>query len=123
VNDTVVTDSVKRFKWVGTRPIRPDGVPKVTGRAMYGADYKLPGMLYGKVLRSPHAHARIGGIETAAARAAPPRSAAMRSATASAALRSIFPAKKARTRLWNRFSFLSLGTMARIARNSRSFRG
>ena len=38
MNDTVVTDSVKRFKWVGTRPIRPDGVPKVTGRAMYGAD-------------------------------------------------------------------------------------
>ena len=37
MNDTVVTNSVKRFKWVGTRPIRPDGVPKVTGRAMYGA--------------------------------------------------------------------------------------
>ncbi len=45
MNDTVVTDSVKRFKWVGTRPIRPDGIPKVTGRAMYRADYKLPGML------------------------------------------------------------------------------
>ena len=67
MNDTVVTDSVKRFKWVGTRPIRPDGVPKVTGRAMYGADYKLPGMLYGKVLRSPHAHARIRSIDTSAA--------------------------------------------------------
>ena len=48
MNDTVVTNSVKRFKWVGTRPIRPDGVPKVTGRAMYGGDYKLPGMLYGR---------------------------------------------------------------------------
>ena len=46
MNDTIVTDSVKRFKWVGSRPIRPDGVPKVTGRAMYGADYRLPGMLY-----------------------------------------------------------------------------
>jgi CO/xanthine dehydrogenase Mo-binding subunit len=67
VNDTVVTDSVKRFKWVGTRPIRPDGVPKVTGRAMYGGDYKLPGMLYGKILRSPHAHARIRSIDTSAA--------------------------------------------------------
>ena len=48
-----------RYKWVGTRPIRPDGVPKVTGRAMYGADLTMPGALYGKVLRSPHAHARI----------------------------------------------------------------
>ena len=71
MNDTVVTNSVKRFKWVGTRPIRPDGVPKVTGRAMYGADYKLPGMLYGKVLRSPHAHARIRSIDTSAAEKLP----------------------------------------------------
>jgi CO/xanthine dehydrogenase Mo-binding subunit len=68
VNDTaIVTDSVKRFKWVGTRPIRPDGVPKVTGRAQYGADLKLPGMIYGKVLRSPHAHAKIISIDTTAA--------------------------------------------------------
>ena len=72
MNDsTIVTDSVKRFKWVGTRPIRPDGVPKVTGRALYGADLKLPGMLYGKVLRSPHAHARILSIDTSAAAALP----------------------------------------------------
>jgi CO/xanthine dehydrogenase Mo-binding subunit len=70
VNDsTIVTDSVKRFKWVGTRPIRPDGVPKVTGRAQYGADYALPGMLVGKILRSPHAHARIKSIDTSAAEA------------------------------------------------------
>ena len=41
----------KGFKWVGTRPIRPDGVPKVTGRAMYGADMAMPGMLWGKVIR------------------------------------------------------------------------
>ena len=47
------------FKVIGTRPIRPDGADKVTGRAVYGADMRLPGMLYGKVLRSPHAHARI----------------------------------------------------------------
>src|SRR3954454_4348779 len=68
MNDsTIVTDSVKRFKWVGTRPIRPDGVPKVTGRALYGADLKLPGMIYGKILRSPHAHARIKSIDTSAA--------------------------------------------------------
>ena len=72
MNDpTIVTDSVKRFKWVGTRPIRPDGVPKVTGRALYGADLKLPGMLYGKLLRSPHAHARIRSIDTSAAEALP----------------------------------------------------
>ncbi|MSP02558.1 MAG: xanthine dehydrogenase family protein molybdopterin-binding subunit [Acetobacteraceae bacterium] len=72
MNDsTIVTDSVKRFKWVGTRPIRPDGVPKVTGRAMYGADLKLPGMIYGKVLRSPHAHARILKIDTSKAEALP----------------------------------------------------
>ena len=45
------------FKWVGSRPVRPDGVPKVTGAAKFGADYHLPGMLYGKVLRSPHPHA------------------------------------------------------------------
>ena len=42
---TIITDSVKRFKWVGTRPIRPDGVDKVTGRALFGADMKMPGML------------------------------------------------------------------------------
>src|SRR6202451_244281 len=72
MNDsTIVTDSVKRFKWVGTRPIRPDGVPKVTGRALYGADLKLPGMLYSKILRSPHAHARILSIDTSAAEKLP----------------------------------------------------
>ncbi|HYM72702.1 MAG TPA: xanthine dehydrogenase family protein molybdopterin-binding subunit [Stellaceae bacterium] len=60
-----------RYKWVGTRPIRPDGVPKVTGRAMYGADLALPGTLYGKVVRSPHAHARIRSINTEKAKALP----------------------------------------------------
>ena len=51
------------FKVIGTRPIRHDGFDKVTGRAKYGADYVLPGMLHGKVLRSPHAHARIKSID------------------------------------------------------------
>jgi len=60
-----------RFKWVGTRPIRPDGVPKVTGRAMYGADFATAGTLYGKVIRSPHAHARIRSIDTSKAEALP----------------------------------------------------
>src|SRR5271163_5270064 len=50
------------FKVIGTRPIRHDGVDKVTGRAKYGADYAFPGMLFGKVLRSPHAHANIKSI-------------------------------------------------------------
>jgi xanthine dehydrogenase molybdenum-binding subunit len=50
------------FRVIGTRPIRHDGVEKVTGRAKYGADYSFPGMLHGKVLRSPHAHARIKSI-------------------------------------------------------------
>ncbi len=60
-----------RFKWVGTRPIRPDGVPKVTGRAMYGADFATAGTLYGKVVRSPHAHARIRSIDASKAEALP----------------------------------------------------
>ena len=50
------------FRVIGTRPVRHDGVDKVTGRAKYGADYAFPGMLHGKVLRSPHAHARIKSI-------------------------------------------------------------
>lgn len=50
------------FKVIGTRPVRHDGVDKVTGRARYGADYSFPDMLHGKVLRSPHAHARIISI-------------------------------------------------------------
>ncbi len=55
------------LKVVGTRPIRPDGVDKVTGRAMFGADMVLPGMLWGKVKRSPHAHAKIVSIDASKA--------------------------------------------------------
>ncbi|MBF6569721.1 MAG: xanthine dehydrogenase family protein molybdopterin-binding subunit [Candidatus Binataceae bacterium] len=50
------------YRVIGTRPVRPDGIDKVTGRAQYAADFYLPGMLFGKVLRSPHAHARIKSI-------------------------------------------------------------
>ncbi|MDX1576442.1 MAG: molybdopterin cofactor-binding domain-containing protein, partial [Kiloniellales bacterium] len=57
------------FRQVGTRPVRPDGVDKVTGRAKFGADHKLPGMLIGRVLRSPHPHARIRAIDTSKAEA------------------------------------------------------
>lgn len=59
------------FRHIGTRPIRPDGLDKVTGRANFGADYQLPGMLQGRILRSPHAHARIKSIDTSAALATP----------------------------------------------------
>ena len=59
------------YTTVGTSPIRPDGVDKVTGRAQFGADIHLPGMLYGVVRRSPHAHARIVAIDTRAAEALP----------------------------------------------------
>ena len=64
-----MNEQPKQFKWVGTRTIRPDGVDKVTGRAMYGADLTLPGMLEGKVVRSPHAHAKIISIDTSKAAA------------------------------------------------------
>ncbi len=63
--------STKEYKVIGKRPIRHDGVDKVTGKALYGADIHLPGMLYGKVLRSPHAHARIKRIDTSKAEAFP----------------------------------------------------
>ncbi|HVZ02361.1 MAG TPA: xanthine dehydrogenase family protein molybdopterin-binding subunit [Dongiaceae bacterium] len=53
----------RKFKVIGTRPIRPDGIDKVTGRARFGADAVAPGMLIGRVLRSPHAHARIKSID------------------------------------------------------------
>ena len=56
---------------VGTRPIRHDGTDKVTGRARYGADIKLSGLLQGYVLRSPHAHARIVSIDTSKAAEVP----------------------------------------------------
>ena len=58
----MASPTTQQFKVIGTRPVRPDGVDKVTGRAKYGADYSFPGMLHGKVLRSPHAHARIKSI-------------------------------------------------------------
>ena len=56
--------SERKFKYVGTRPIRHDGFDKVTGRAQFGADQNLPGMLQGAILRSPHAHAHIRSIDT-----------------------------------------------------------
>ena len=57
------------FKWVGKNTQRPDGPDKVTGRARYGDDMIVPGMLHGKTLRSPHAHAKIISIDTSEAEA------------------------------------------------------
>jgi CO/xanthine dehydrogenase Mo-binding subunit len=57
------------FTFVGTSPDRPDGMDKVTGRAKFGADATAPGMLFGAIVRSPHAHARIVKIDTSKAEA------------------------------------------------------
>ena len=66
-----VNDTNGKYRVIGTRPIRHDGTDKVTGRAMYGADIKLSGMLHGAILRSPHAHARIKSIDVSKARLFP----------------------------------------------------
>ena len=58
-------------KWIGQRTLRPDGLDKVTGRAAYAADTTMPGMIWGKVLRSPHPHARIKSIDTSKAEKLP----------------------------------------------------
>jgi CO/xanthine dehydrogenase Mo-binding subunit len=63
----IVTDN----KWIGQRTVRPDGVDKVTGRAAFAADTTMPGMIWGKVLRSPHPHARIRAIDTSKAEKLP----------------------------------------------------
>ena len=61
-NDSKFTN--QKFKLVGTRVTRPEGVDKVTGRARYGADTFAAGQLVGAILRSPHAHAKIRNIDT-----------------------------------------------------------
>ncbi len=60
-----------KYKVIGTRPIRHDGVDKVTGRARYGGDVQLTGMLYAAMLRSPHAHAKIKRLDTSKAEKLP----------------------------------------------------
>ena len=60
-----------KYKQIGSRPIRHDGLDKVTGRARFGADYDLPGMLQGIFVRSPHAHANILSIDTSKAESIP----------------------------------------------------
>lgn len=68
---STATSGTKKYKVIGTRPVRHDGVDKVTGRAKYGADIRLSGMLAGVVLRSPHAHAKILSIDVSRAAALP----------------------------------------------------
>ncbi|MDA1188491.1 MAG: xanthine dehydrogenase family protein molybdopterin-binding subunit [Chloroflexi bacterium] len=68
---TTKTEPPKKYKVIGTRPIRHDGVDKVIGRAKFGSDIDLPGLLHGKVLRSPYAHAVIKSIDTSKAEAHP----------------------------------------------------
>ena len=63
--------SPSKYKVLGTRPMRHDAYDKVTGAAKFGADINMPGMLHGKVLRSPHSHARIRSISTSKAEALP----------------------------------------------------
>ncbi|MCA9852144.1 MAG: molybdopterin-dependent oxidoreductase, partial [Dehalococcoidia bacterium] len=67
----MVTKDRSSFKVIGTRPLRPDGIDKVTGRAQYGADIRLSGTLSGHILRSPHAHAVIKSIDTSKAEKLP----------------------------------------------------
>ena len=63
--------SPRQYKILGTRPMRHDAYDKVTGAAKFGADINMPGMLHGKVLRSPYSHARIRSIDTSKAEALP----------------------------------------------------
>ena len=63
--------ATEEYEIIGKRPVRPDGVDKVTGRALYGADFSMPGQLHARVLRSPHAHAHIRSIDVSGAQALP----------------------------------------------------
>ncbi len=63
--------NTEEYTVIGTRPVRHDGADKVTGRALYGADFQMAGLLHGFILRSPHAHARIRRIDTRKAAAFP----------------------------------------------------
>lgn len=65
-------NSVKQsYKYIGTRPLRHDGLEKVNGKARFAADITKPRMIHGHVLSSPHAHAKILSIDTTEAEAMP----------------------------------------------------
>ena len=88
---------------VGQRPVRPDGVDKVTGRAQYGADLNLTGLLHGRILRSPHAHARIKSVDASKAAALP----GVRAIVTAADLPFAGMTKAQLGNDYNRFKFLS----------------
>ena len=67
----MVTVEKPEYKVIGTRPLRHDGVNKVNGRAKYGADQKLSGLIHAAKLRSPHVHAKINHVDTSKAEALP----------------------------------------------------
>ncbi len=70
-NDPVPWDPSQKLSVVGSRVGRLDGAAKTSGTARYGIDVRLPGMLYGKILRSPHAAAVVKSIDLSAARRMP----------------------------------------------------
>ncbi|MCH7569346.1 MAG: molybdopterin-dependent oxidoreductase [Deltaproteobacteria bacterium] len=70
----------RQFKYVGQSIPRVDGVDKVTGKAKFTGDLVIPGMLFGKILRSPYPHARIASIDASEAEAFPGVSAVLTSA-------------------------------------------
>jgi xanthine dehydrogenase molybdenum-binding subunit len=61
----------KEFSVLGKSVVRKDAIEKVKGEAKYIADIQLPKMLHAKFLRSPHAHAKIIGIDTSKAEKLP----------------------------------------------------
>ncbi len=65
------TENLSAYKFIGTRPVRHDGLDKVTGKARFAADLNMAGQLRGAMVRSPHAHARIVSIDTSEAEAMP----------------------------------------------------
>ena len=69
--DQITPKPVKQFKVIGTRPLRPDGIEKVTGKAIYGADLSAPNMLYGLMLRINEPHALIESIDISIAEKLP----------------------------------------------------
>ncbi len=71
VSTSKSSSSEKNYKIIGTPRPKVDAYSKVTGRALYADDIMLPRMVYGRLLRSPHAHARIVAIDTSKALALP----------------------------------------------------
>src|ERR1044071_8836017 len=62
---------MEKFRVVGSPIPRAEGSAKVAGQTIYTADVNLPGTLWGKILRSPHAHARIRRIDVSKAQQVP----------------------------------------------------